>query len=47
MIKLMIFDHDMTIVDSSYAIMAGFNAVADEVGRPRVDHDLVMRCIPP
>lgn len=45
MIKLMIFDHDMTIVDSSYAIMAGFNAVADAVGRPRVDHGQVMRCI--
>ena len=45
MIKLMIFDHDMTIVDSSYAIMACFNAVADAVGRPRVDHGHLMRCI--
>ena len=45
MIKLMIFDHDMTLVDSSYAIMEGFNLVADAVGRPRVDHDLVMRYI--
>lgn len=45
MIKLLIFDHDMTIVDSCDAIMAGFNAVADVVGRPRVGHDKVMEHI--
>ena len=45
MIKLMIFDHDMTIVDSSHAILAGLNRVADAVGRPKTTHDRVMRCI--
>lgn len=41
----MIFDHDMTIVDSSRAILAGLNLVADAVGLPRTTHDRVMRCI--
>ena len=45
MIKLMIFDHDMTLVDSSDAIMASFNLVADAVGRPKVNHEQVMHCI--
>ncbi len=41
----MIFDHDMTIVDSSYAIMEGFNSVARHEGLPEVDHDKVMEYI--
>ena len=45
MIKLMIFDHDMTIVDSSHAILAGLNLVAEAVGRPRATHAQVMRYI--
>lgn len=45
MIKLMIFDHDMTIVDSSQAILSGLNLVADAVGIPRATHELVMRHI--
>ncbi len=45
MIKLMVFDHDMTIVDSSYAIMEGFNSVARHEGLPEVDHDLTMKYI--
>ena len=45
MIKLMIFDHDMTIVDSSHAITAGFNCVADAEGLPRVTREQVMRHI--
>ena len=45
MIKLMIFDHDMTIVDSSYAIMACFNYVARHEGLPEVSHELTMQYI--
>lgn len=45
MISLMIFDHDMTIVDSSYAIMAGFNYVARHEGMPLVSHELTMQYI--
>ena len=45
MIKLMVFDHDMTIVDSSYAIMEGFNSVARHEGLPEVSHDLTMKYI--
>ena len=45
MIKLMIFDHDMTIVDSSHAILAGLNLVAEAVGRPKATLAQVMRCI--
>ncbi|MBR0258510.1 MAG: HAD family hydrolase [Synergistaceae bacterium] len=45
MIKLMVFDHDMTIVDSSYAIMAGFNYVAQHEGLPPVSHELTMKYI--
>ena len=45
MIKLLIFDHDMTIVDSSYAIMAGFNYVAEKEGLPLVSHELTMQYI--
>ena len=45
MIKLIIFDHDMTIVDSSYAIMHGFNYVARHEGLPEVSHELTMRYI--
>ena len=41
----MIFDHDMTIVDSSYAIMAGFNYVAEHEGLPKVSHELTMKYI--
>ena len=41
----MIFDHDMTIADTSYAIMEGFNLMADAVGLPRTTHDRVMACI--
>ena len=45
MIKLVIFDHDMTIVDSSYAIMEGFNYVARHEGLPEVSHELTMQYI--
>ncbi|MBQ7267513.1 MAG: HAD family hydrolase [Synergistaceae bacterium] len=45
MIKLLVFDHDMTIVDSSYAIMAGFNYVAEHEGLPKVSHELTMKYI--
>lgn len=45
MIDLMIFDHDMTIVDSSYAIMSGFNYVAEHEGLPKVSHELTMKYI--
>ena len=45
MIKLAIFDHDMTIVDSSWAIMAGFNHVARHEGLPEVSHELTMKYI--
>lgn len=45
LIKLMIFDHDMTIVDSSYAIMAGFNYVARHEGLPEVSHETTMKYI--
>ena len=41
----MVFDHDMTIVDSSYAIMAGFNYVAEHEGLPLVSHELTMKYI--
>lgn len=41
----MIFDHDMTVVDSSYAIMAGFNYVAEHEGLPKVSHELTMKYI--
>lgn len=41
----MIFDHDMTIVDSSYSIMAGFNYVARHEGLPEVSHELTMKYI--
>ena len=41
----MIFDHDMTIVDSSYSIMAGFNYVAEHEGLPKVSHELTMKYI--
>ena len=44
-VKLIIFDHDMTIVDSSYAIMAGFNYVARHEGLPEVSHELTMQYI--
>lgn len=45
MISLMVFDHDMTIVDSSYAIMGGFNYVARHEGLPEVSHELTMKYI--
>ena len=45
MISLMVFDHDMTIVDSSYAIMAGFNYVARHEGLPEVSHEPTMKYI--
>ena len=43
MIRLLIFDHDMTIVDSSYAITDAVNSVAEEVGRPRVKREDMLR----
>ena len=43
--KIIIFDHDMTIVDSSYAIMEGFNYVARHEGLPLVSHELTMQYI--
>ena len=45
MVKLVIFDHDMTIVDSSYAIQACFNYVARHEGLPEVSHELTMQYI--
>ena len=45
MFKLAIFDHDMTVVDSSYAIMAAFNYVAQHEGLPQVSHELTMQYI--
>lgn len=45
MIELAIFDHDMTVVDSSYAIMEGFNYVARHEGLPLVSHELTMKYI--
>ncbi|MBQ7150626.1 MAG: HAD-IA family hydrolase [Synergistaceae bacterium] len=45
MIKLIIFDHDMTIVDSSYALMASFNYVAEHEGLPKVSRELTMEYI--
>ena len=45
MISLMVFDHDMTIVDSSYAIMEGFNYVARHERLPEVSHELTMKYI--
>ena len=45
MIKLAIFDHDMTIVDSSYSIMGAFNYVAEQEGLPKVSHELTMQYI--
>ncbi len=45
MIELVIFDHDMTIVDSSYAIMEAFNYVAKHEGLPLVSHELTMQYI--
>ena len=35
----------MTIVDSSYAIMASFNAIAEREGLPKVSHELTMKYI--
>ena len=35
----------MTIVDSSYALMAGFNYVAEHEGLPKVSHESVMEYI--
>jgi HAD superfamily hydrolase (TIGR01549 family) len=43
LINLSIFDHDMTIVDSSYAILKAINKVAEEVGNPPVTHETVMK----
>lgn len=45
MISLMVFDHDMTIVDSSYALTASFNYVARHEGLPEVSHELTMKYI--
>lgn len=44
-ISLMVFDHDMTIVDSSYSIMGAFNYVARHEGLPEVSHELTMKYI--
>jgi HAD superfamily hydrolase (TIGR01509 family) len=41
--KLLIFDHDMTIVDSNHAIMSAINQVASALGKPGVTRDVVMR----
>ena len=41
----MIFDHDMTIVDSSYSLMAGFNYIAEHEGLPKVSHEMTMKFI--
>ena len=45
MIKLLIFDCDMTVADSSYSITENFNMIADTLGRPHVTHEKVMRDI--
>ena len=44
-IKLVIFDYDMTIVDSSEAIMTGMNALAKEKGLKSVTKEEVNRGI--
>jgi phosphoglycolate phosphatase len=41
-IKLLIFDHDMTIVDSSHAILEAINLTAEAIGKPRVTRDVVL-----
>lgn len=45
MIKLLIFDCDMTVVDSSYSITENFNMIAGALGRPELTHEEVMRSI--
>ena len=35
----------MTVVDSSWAIMASFNAIAEREGLPKVSHELTMKYI--
>ena len=44
-VKLVIFDHDMTVVDSSDAITAGMNALAKEKGLKPVTKEEVKRGI--
>jgi HAD superfamily hydrolase (TIGR01549 family) len=44
-VKLVIFDHDMTIVDSSDAITTGMNALANNKGLKPVTKEEVMRGI--
>ena len=43
LIKLLIFDHDMTIVDSSCAITEAINLAADELNKPRVTRETVLK----
>ena len=43
MIKLLIFDHDMTIVDSSHAITEAINQVAAELGKPLVERETMLK----
>ena len=45
MIKLAIFDCDMAIVNSSYAIMEAFYYIAEREGLPKASHELTMQYI--
>ena len=42
MVRLLIFDHDMTIVDSSQAILDAVNLVAEEIGMPKITRSQVL-----
>lgn len=45
MIRFLIFDHDMTIVDSSRALTDAVNSVAKELGKPNVTREETMRYV--
>jgi HAD superfamily hydrolase (TIGR01509 family) len=43
LVKLLIFDHDMTLVDSNRAIAHAVNLVAKELEKPAVSREIVLR----
>ncbi|MDR3264976.1 MAG: HAD family hydrolase [Synergistaceae bacterium] len=45
LIKLLIFDHDMTLVDSSHAIVHATNMVAKILGKPLVTREALLRYV--
>ncbi|MDR3230776.1 MAG: HAD-IA family hydrolase [Synergistaceae bacterium] len=45
LIKLLIFDHDMTLVDSSQAIVCATNMVGKKLGKPPVTREAALRYI--